>query len=63
MYAGRWKLGFSSAAGCKTGFQNLNDIMDGLKKTFDGDETLEHNPLAKVYNVGFSVLLVYSLFF
>ena len=48
--------------GCNTGFQNLNDIMDGLKKTFDGDETLEHNPLAKVYNVGFSVLLVYLMY-
>ena len=48
--------------GCASGFQNMNDIISGLKKTFDGDETLEHNPLAKVYNVGFSVLLVYLMY-
>ena len=49
-------------SGCKVGFQNINDIMNGLKKGFDGDETLEDNPLAKVYNVGFSVLLIYLMY-
>ena len=36
--------------------------MNGLKKGFDGDETLEHNPLAKVYNIGFSALLLYLMY-
>ena len=49
-------------SGCKVGFQNINDIMNGLKDSFEGDETLEHNPLAKVYNIGFSALLLYLMY-
>ena len=49
-------------SGCKSGFQNINDIMSGLKNTFEGDETLQDNPLAKVYNVGFSALLIYLMY-
>ena len=51
-----------SLGGCADGFQNINDIMNGLRKTFEGDETLQDNPLAKVYNVGFSALLIYLMY-
>ena len=40
----------------------MNDIMNGLKKGFDNDETLKDNPLAKVYNMGFSALLLYLMY-
>jgi len=48
--------------GCSDGFKNMNDIMNGLKKGFDNDETLKDNPLAKVYNMGFSALLLYLMY-
>ena len=62
LWGGKNPVSGKSMGGCASGFQNMNDIISGLKKTFDGDETLEHNPLAKVYNVGFSVLLVYLMY-
>jgi hypothetical protein len=51
-----------SLGGCASGFQNINDIMSGLKNTFEGGETLQDNSLAKVYNVGFSALLIYLMY-
>ena len=36
--------------------------MSGLKNTFEGGETLQDNSLAKVYNVGFSALLIYLMY-
>ena len=62
LFGGKNPVSKVEMKGCASGFQNMNDIISGLKKTFDGDETLEHNPLAKVYNVGFSVLLVYLMY-
>ncbi len=62
LFGGKNPVSGKRMNGCASGFQNMNDIISGLKKTFDGDETLEHNPLAKVYNVGFSVLLVYLMY-
>jgi len=62
LFGGKNPVSGVEMKGCASGFQNMNDIISGLKKTFDGDETLEHNPLAKVYNVGFSVLLVYLMY-
>jgi hypothetical protein len=53
---------FRKLSGCASGFQNINDIMSGLKNTFEGDETLQDNQLAKVYNVGFSALLIYLMY-
>uniref|UniRef100_A0A6C0JBX4 Uncharacterized protein n=1 Tax=viral metagenome TaxID=1070528 RepID=A0A6C0JBX4_9ZZZZ len=52
----------SKLSGCASGFQNINDIMNGLKNTFEDNETLQYNPLAKVYNVGFSALLIYLMY-
>ena len=52
---------FRKLSGCASGFQNINDIMSGLKNTFEG-ETLQDNQLAKVYNVGFSALLIYLMY-
>ena len=53
---------FRKLSGCASGFQNINDIMSGLKNTFEGGETLQDNQLAKVYNVGFSALLIYLMY-
>tara|TARA_B100001093_G_C26850993_1_gene1025127 strand:- start:1045 stop:1803 length:759 start_codon:yes stop_codon:yes gene_type:complete len=47
--------------GCASGFQNMNDIMVGLKDKFDEIDN-STNPLAKVYNVGFSALLIYLMY-
>ncbi len=49
-------------SGCADGFQNMNDIINGIKTTFGHDLTLQDNPLAKVYNIGFSALLLYLMY-
>jgi hypothetical protein len=46
---------------CDSGFKNMNDIMNGNKKTFDGD-TSQNRPISKIYNAGFSILLVYLMY-
>ena len=48
--------------GCKAGFQNINDIMAGIKDSFDTDLTLKNNPVANAYNLGFSILIIYLLY-
>ena len=39
----------------------MNEIMSGAKDSFK-DITLKDNPLANIYNLGFSALLIYLLF-
>jgi len=62
LFGGKNPVSKKSLSGCASGFQNINDIMGGLKNTFEGDETLQDNQLAKVYNVGFSALLIYLMY-
>ena len=62
LFGGKNPVSKKSLSGCASGFQNINDIMSGLKNTFEGDETLQDNQLAKVYNVGFSALLIYLMY-
>ena len=41
----------------------MNDIMAGLKDRFGEDVIgLEKNPLANLYNLGFSVFLIYLMY-
>lgn len=47
--------------GCASGFKNMNDIMMGIKNTFDGDTT-QNNPVSRIHNIGFSILLVYLMY-
>jgi len=61
LFGGKNPVSKKSLSGCASGFQNINDIMSGLKNTFEG-ETLQDNQLAKVYNVGFSALLIYLMY-
>ena len=61
LFGGKNPVSGKSLSGCASGFQNINDIMSGLKNTFEG-ETLQDNQLAKVYNVGFSALLIYLMY-
>ena len=51
----------SKKSGCAKGFKNMNEIMSGAKDSFK-DITLKDNPLANIYNLGFSALLIYLLF-
>ena len=52
-----------SKTGCAVGFQNMNDIMAGIKDKFGTDAIgLEKNPLANLYNLGFSVFLIYLMY-
>jgi hypothetical protein len=62
LFGGKNPVSKKSLSGCASGFQNINDIMSGLKNTFEGGETLQDNQLAKVYNVGFSALLIYLMY-
>lgn len=53
----------NSKTGCAVGFQNMNDIMAGLKDTFGTDAIgLEKNPLANLYNLGFSAFMIYLMY-
>jgi hypothetical protein len=49
------------ASGCASGFKNMNDIIAGIKNTFDGDTT-QNNPVSRIHNIGFSILLVYLMY-
>jgi hypothetical protein len=51
----------TKGSGCASGFKNMNDIMAGIKRTFDGDTT-QSKPVSKIYNAGFSILLVYLMY-
>ena len=62
LFGGKNPVSGAEMTGCADGFKNMNDIMNGLKKGFDNDETLKDNPLAKVYNMGFSALLLYLMY-
>ncbi len=62
LFGGTNPVSKQKLTGCSDGFKNMNDIMNGLKKGFDNDETLKDNPLAKVYNMGFSALLLYLMY-
>jgi len=48
--------------GCKAGFQNMNDIMAGIKDSFGTELILKNNPVANVYNLGFSMFIIYLLY-
>ena len=66
VFAGPWTTDakrYFSKTGCAVGFQNMNDIMAGLKDKFGEDVIgLEKNPLANLYNLGFSVFLIYLMY-
>ena len=62
LWGGKNPVSGAEMKGCASGFQNMNDLMNGLRKTFGDDLTLEDNPMAKVYNVGFSALLLYLMY-
>jgi hypothetical protein len=63
LFGGRNPVSGKKLSGCASGFQNMNDIINGIKATFgDNDLTLQDNPLAKVYNIGFSALLLYLMY-
>ena len=61
LWGGRNPVSGKRVGGCASGFQNMNDIMVGLKDKFDEIDN-SSNPLAKVYNIGFSALLVYLMY-
>jgi len=53
----------NTKTGCAVGFKNMNDIMHGLKDRFGEDIVgLEKNPLANLYNLGFSTFLIYLMY-
>jgi len=60
--SGKNPLKKEETTGCKDGFQNINDIMAGIKTSFGTDLTLKNNPVANAYNLGFSVLIIYLLY-
>ena len=61
--SGKNPVSGDSKTGCAVGFQNMNDIMAGLKDKFGEDVIgLEKNPLANLYNLGFSVFLIYLMY-
>ena len=61
--SGKNPVSGDSKTGCAVGFQNMNDIMAGLKDRFGEDVIgLEKNPLANLYNLGFSVFLIYLMY-
>ena len=53
----------NTKTGCAVGFKNMNDIMSGLKDRFGEDVIgLEKNPIANLYNLGFSVFMIYLMY-
>jgi len=61
LFGGTNPISKVTKGGCASGFENMNDIMTGIKNRFDG-ETPGPGATAQIYNAGFSVLLLYLMY-
>ena len=60
IFGGRNPVSGKRKGGCSDGFRNMNDIMNEIKN-MDVNK-LKKNPMANIYNFGFSVLIVYLMY-
>ena len=59
LWGGKNPISKETYSGCASGFQNMNDIVNSIKKEIP---KLQKNPLANLYNLGVGTFIIYLMF-